>query len=230
MRMCLRLVPAVMAISGSLSVLYPGRALAQSTGVVDEGNFTITRGGAPYGTESFKIIKRLGAEGIEYAAQCTRTLDGRIIRTMLYADSTGNLTTYSRATTGSGQGQLTARRALNRLTVNQDGTQASSRDYMFAPGSVILDDDVIHHLYFVTWRDSRDLGFVAPSGRTSGHGSLTEVGRESLAIGRATIPAIHYSFGSGDDRRDIWVDSSRRLLKVSFPAGQIVGIRDLPPR
>jgi hypothetical protein len=203
---------------------------AQPTGVVDEASFTMTRGGAPYGTESFKIIRRLGTQGVEYAAQCTRTLEGRVVRTMLSADSMGNLTSYSRGTTGSGQGQLTARPASNRLTVNEEGAQASSRDYMFAPGSVILDDDVIHQFYFVTWRDARNLTFVAPGGRTTGHGTLTEVGREELVIGRSTVAAVHYEFGSGDDRREIWVDSSRRLLKVTHPSRQIVGMRDHPPR
>jgi hypothetical protein len=222
MRMWLRLVPAALALAVPLA--------AQPTGVVDDASFTMTRGGTPYGTEAFKIVRRLGNEGIEYVAQCTRTIEGRIVRTMLKADSTGAPTSYSRATTGPGQGQLTARRAVNRLTVNEEGSQASSRDYMFAPGSVILDDDVIHQLYFVTWRDPRTLGFVAPGGRATGQGTLTEVGREGVVVGGTTISAVHYEFGSGDDRREIWVDSSRRLLKVTHPAKQIVGTRDLPPR
>jgi hypothetical protein len=222
MRTWLVVVPAVLATSVP--------AVAQQTGVVDEASFTITRGGAPYGTESFKIIRRLGAQGVEYAAQCTRTLEGRVVRTMLSADSTGNLTSYSRATTGSGQSQLTARPAQNRLTVNEDGAQASSRDYVFAPGALILDDDVIHQLYFVTWRGPRSLTFVAPGGHRTGQGNLTEVGREDVAIGRTSVAATRYAFGSGDDRREIWVDSERRLLKVTHPSRQIVGIRDLPPR
>ena len=220
--MWLRLVSVALAISVPLR--------AQTTGVVDEASFTVTRAGVPYGTESFKIVRRLGTQGVEYAAQCTRTIEGQVLRTMLSTDSTGNLTSYSRATTGSGQGRLTARPALNRLTVNEEGSQASSRDYMFAPGTVILDDDVIHQLYFVTWRDPRSVAFVAPGGRSTGTGTLTEVGREDLALGGTTVAAVHYSFGSGDDRREIWVDSERRLLKVTHPSRQIVGIRDLPPR
>ena len=214
MRMWLRLVSVALAISVPLR--------AQTTGVVDEASFTVTRAGAPYGTESFKIVRRLGTQGVEYAAQCTRTIEGQVLRTMLSTDSTGNLTSYSRATTGSGQGRLTARPALNRLTVNEEGSQASSRDYMFAPGTVILDDDVIHQLYFVTWRDPRSVAFVAPGGRSTGTGTLTEVGREDLALGGTTVAAVHYSFGSGDDRREIWVDSERRLLKVTHQSRQIV--------
>jgi hypothetical protein len=222
MSMWLRLVSASLLVAGSAS--------AQPAGVIDEANFTFTRAGAPYGTETFKIVRRLGAEGTEYVAQCTRTIEGRIVRTALTTDSAGSPTSYSRATTGSGQGQLTARRATNRLTVNEEGAQASSRDYVFAPGTLILDDDVIHQLYFVTWRDGRSLAFVSPGDRTTGQATLTEVGRENLAIGSALVPAVRFAFGSGANRREIWVDSSRRLLKVAHPAREIVGMRDLPPR
>ena len=218
----LRVIPATAVFATS--------AAAQSSGLVDEGTFTITRAGAPHGTESFRVIRRLGTEGVEYVAQCTRTMEGKIVRTSLTADSVGNALSYSRATTGAGQGQLTARRAMNRLTVNEEGPQASSRDYVFAPGSVILDDDVIHQVWFVTLRAPRSFGFVAPAGRVSGQAVLTEVGRESVTVGGTSIQALHYVLGTGDDRTEVWIDSSRRLLKVAYPARQIVGTRDLPPR
>jgi hypothetical protein len=119
---------------------------------------------------------------------------------------------------------------MNRLTVNEEGPQASSRDYVLAPGSLILDDDVIHQLYFVTWREPRSIEFVVPGGRTTGQGVLTEVGSESVTIGGTTVPAVRYAFGAGNDRREIWIDSSRRLLKVAHPASHVIGTRDLPPR
>lgn len=205
-------------------------AAAQATAVIDEGSFTITRAGAPFGTESFKIIRRLGTDGVEYVAQCTRTSEGRVVRTSLTSDSSGNPASYLRTATGAGPGQMTARRATNRLTVNEEGPQASSRDYAFAPGSLILDDDVLHQLYFVTWREPRTIRFVAPGLKAIGQGTLTEVGREIITLSGTDVPAVHYVFASGDDRREIWIDSSRRLLKVAHPSRQVVGIRDLPPR
>jgi hypothetical protein len=71
---------------------------------------------------------------------------------------------------------------------------------------------------------------VSPGERTTGQGTLTEVGRENLTIGNASVPAVRYAFGTGDNKREIWVDSDRRLLKVAHPAKDIVGVRDLPPR
>ena len=222
MSMWHRLVPAALVAGVSLP--------AQTSRVIDDASFTLTRAGAPFGTESFKIVRRLGAEGIEYVAQCTRTLEGRVLRTSLSIDSSGNPTTYTRTSTGANPGQMTARLAMNRLTVTEQGAQASSRDYVFSPGTVLLDDDVIHPLYFVTWRELPELSFVELVGRVAGKGPLVEVAREDIAIGSATIPAVRYAFGSGDDKREIWVDSERRLLKVALPTRQVVGTRDLPPR
>ena len=222
MRMWIRVVPTLLVLAAS--------APAQSSGAIDEGSFTFTRAGEPYGTESFKIVRRLGAQGFEYVAQCTRTFDGRIVKTALTTDSGGNPTAYTRTTSGPVSGRLTAQRALNRLTVNEEAAQASSRDYPFEPGTLLLDDDVIHQLYFVTWRDPRNLRFVAPVGRSTGQAGLTEVSREDVAIGGVNVPSIRFAFGEGDDKREIWIDFSRRLLKVAVPSRQIVGTRDLPPR
>src|SRR4051812_6469912 len=74
MRMWRRDVPAALAIAAFVGAP-PSAAQAPAMGVVDEASFTMTRGGVPYGTESFRIVRRLGAEGVEYAAQCTRTLE-----------------------------------------------------------------------------------------------------------------------------------------------------------
>lgn len=217
-----RVIPALLLIAST--------ATAQSSVVIDEATFTFTRGGAAYGTESFKIIRRIGADGVEYVAQCTRTIEGRIVKTALTADSAGSATSYSRTTTGAGAVQLTARRALNRLTIHEQGGQASTRDYLFAPGTVLLDDDVIHQWYFVTWRAPRTLLFLTPGGRASTQGVLTEVGRENVDLGSGTLPAAKFVFGTGDAAREIWVDSERRLLKIAYPAQRLIGTRDHPPR
>jgi hypothetical protein len=216
-----RVAPLLLALAAS--------AEAQ-TRIVDEATFTFVRAGSPFGTENYKIVRRLGTDGPEYLAQCTRSMSGRIVKTTLTTDSIGSPTTYIRTVTGDGGGAMNAHRTLNRLTVDEAGQQYSTRDYMFAPGSLILETDVIHQLYFVTLGSPRGVTFVVPGNRDSGEASLTEAGRDNVVIGRTSVPALHYLFGTGDSRREIWVDSSRRLLKVSIPALQIVGTRDTPPR
>lgn len=218
----LRVVPALLVLATA--------APAQTSGVVDEATFSFTRDGAAYGTEAFKIVRRRGADGVELLSQCTRTMDGRVVKTVLTTDGDGNATNYTRNTTGGAVTQLVARRALNRLTVNEEGAQSSSRDYVFTPGTLILDDDVIHQLYFVTARDPGTFSYVTPGGRASAQGTLAEVGREIVEIGGVSVAATKFAFGAGDTRREIWVDSGKRLLKVTYPAKRIVGVRDLPPR
>jgi hypothetical protein len=213
-----------------VALLVAAQASAQQSAVLDEGSFTLTRAAAPYGTETFKIIRHLGAQGVEYISQSTRTIEGKVIRSALTADSAGSPTSYTRATTGGSQGRITASRAMNRLTVNEDGANASSKDFVFGQGSLILDDDVIHQLYFVTWREPRSIRFVSPASRRAGQAVLTEVGRESVTIGRTNVSAVKYVFGEGDDKREIWIDSNRRLLKVAHPARQLIGTRDQLPR
>jgi hypothetical protein len=202
---------------------------AQPAAVIDEGTFTLTRASAPLGSETFKIFRRQGADGAEYVAQCTHTIEGSVVRTALTVDSSGTATSYSRATTGSPGSQLTARRALGRLTVEETGSRSSTEDFLFAPGSLILDDDLVHQLYFVTWRGDRPIKYVAPGTRGVAEAALSEVGDETISLGNESVSATHFAFGSGDARRDIWIDSNRRLLKVSIPSRQIEAIRDRRP-
>ena len=101
---------------------------------------------------------------------------------------------------------------------------------MVHTASLILDDDLLHQLYFVTWRAlPRAIGYVAPGARTSSEDALVEIGRETVTIAGQRIPAWRFAFGTGATRRDIWIDSGKRLLRVSVPAQQIEGTRDLPP-
>jgi hypothetical protein len=223
--MWLRLVP-LFAVAAALS--------AQPARVVDDATFSLSVAGAPFGTESFKIVQRAGREGPEFAVQAARTIEGRVVRSALTTDSVGNLTSYSRTVTGANPGQLSARPAMNRLTVNEEGGQTSSRDYPVGPGTVILDADVIHSLYFVAWQKKGEVRFsvhfVDVTGRVAGVVVVTEVGQEEVALGSGTVTATRYSIGGGDLKREIWVDSDRRLVKVAHPARQLIGIRDLPPR
>jgi hypothetical protein len=208
-----RLVPAFLVMASTAS--------AQSTMVVDEGTLAVTRGGVSLGTEAFKIVRRQGAEGVEFVAQCTWTVPGRVVKTALTVDSGGSPTSYSRTTSGSSPG---------RLTVDETGDRASTKDYLFEAGSLILDEDLHHQLYFVTWKVSTaPIAYVAPGSRASGRGAVVDLGPETLTIGKQSVQATHFAFGIGAAKRDIWIDSKRRLLKVSVPSQRIEAVRELSP-
>lgn len=218
------LVPILMILASEV--------VAQPAGLVDDASLVLTRAGAPFGTEAFRIVRRGGSEGIEYRVQATRTVDGRVVKSALTTDSAGSATTYSRSVTGVGAGQLLARRSLDRLTVEEKGARGSrvTKDYVFPAGTLILDDEFLHHLYFVTWRTAPTaIGFVSLRAPTTAHGTVAEIGPETVTIRGQAIPAWHFAFGEGNARRDIWIDSQRRLLKVFVPSRQIEGTRDFPP-
>lgn len=217
-----RLVPVLLVTASAL----PG----QTTQMVDEGTMTVTRAGIAVGSEAFKIIRRQGSDGVEFVAQSTWTVPGRIVKTALTVDSRGSPTSYSRTAAGSTPGQLTVRRTPGRLSVDETGSRASTKDFLFEPGSLILDDDLVHQLYFVTWKpSSAAIAYVAPGSRASGQAVLVEIGHETLTIGKQSLRATHFAFGTGNARRDIWIDSKRRLLKVAVPYQRIEAVRDLPP-
>jgi hypothetical protein len=218
----LRLVPALIAFAASMG--------AQSSILVDEATFVIRQSGGLLGTESFKIIRRLGSDGPEYMAQAVRTIEGQVVKSALTCDSSGGATKYSRAVTGRSPAQISAQRSPGRLTVDETGVRTSTKDYLFGPGALIIDDDLIHQLYFATWRDgSRSIAYVSPGSGSAGTTALAALGRETVTIGRDTIAAWRLAFGTGIAKRDIWVDSSRRLLKVSIPSQRLEATREQPP-
>ena len=208
-------------------------ALTQTT-PVDQGTFTITRAGAPYGTEAFLIIRQPGANGAAYTLSATRSLEGRTIRSSLKTDSLGGPITYMRQEIGASPGTLTASgNNAGRLTVNVgEGGERSSKDYLLSSGTLLLEEDLVHQLYFVCLDGRpRSIAYVSPDSRTASTGALTAVGEEEVELGtRARVAARHFAFGSGAARRDIWIDSNGRLLRISIPGRQIEAVRSEPPR
>jgi hypothetical protein len=206
--------------------------LAQST-PVDQGTFTITRAGAPYGTEAFLIIRQTGANGADYTLSATRLLDGRTIRSSLKTDSLGGPITYMRQEIGGSPVTLTASGSAGRLTVNVgEGGDRSSKDYLVSTGTLLLEEDLLHQLYFVCLDGRpRTIAYVSPDSRTASTGALTVVGDEEVALGNATrVTGRHFAFGSGAAKREIWIDSNGRLLRISIPGRQIEAVRSEPPR
>lgn len=220
------LIPAVFAL-----VATRGRA---QTAPVDQGSFTVTKAGVPFGSESFLIIRQPVSEGASYTLSSTRVIQGRTIRTSLKTDSMGYPITYMRQEVGGSPATLTATgQNFGRLTVNlSKGDDRSSKDYLIKPGTLILDDDLLHQLYFVCLNDHpRSIPYVSPESQGSATGTLAAVGTDDVELGnKARVAGRHYSFGSGDEKREIWIDSSGRLLRVSIPGRQIEAVRDEPPR
>lgn len=214
-------------IAGLLSA---STALAQGQ-VIDEGAFTVTKPGGQSQTETFKIV-RLDADVLQATGQILA--GNQRITSRLRTDASGIPLEYAR-TVWDGRtkvSEVTAAASTGRLSVltkNQRGDE-SMREYPLSGGrSVILDDELLHETYFVTLAKAAtsaqviDLRSPRPLSFT-----ITARGLESIQVGGRTVTATHYSMEGGSVRRDFWVDSAGRLLRVEASSGLKATREDLP--
>jgi hypothetical protein len=200
-------------------------AWAQGTRIVDEGSFTISISGRTAGRESFRISAVSRGDATEYVATANLTYGDRRVSPELRTAANGamvdySVTTRSGASTDEWKGGVDRGRLAARIT---SGRSTSAREYIVPPGTLVLDDDVMHHAWFLVHRSRNgNVPVVVPRrGDVTSNASMMTVGEESQATHvRATIAgSVH----------EIWVDQAGRLLKVEVPGRNLVAIRDDPP-
>ena len=212
-------------------------ARAQSPSrTLDEGTFLISRNGTPIGRESFRIIQTSGSAPEAFRATAQVAIGERRIMPTLTCDSAGAPLSYDVAVQGgSDQGaRFQARARPGRFTSmlrTRDGE--STREFVVPPGVVVLDEDVLHQLYFVTIRGRRSgsITILAPRTGEQGAAKLENLGASLVDIGGNSIAATHFALtASGFPKRDFWIDSAGRVLRVVIQERGIVAQRDEPPR
>jgi hypothetical protein len=222
-----------MRLRSALSLLVLASAPVGAQGrVIDEGVFSITRTGAPAATESFKIVH---AEGDAILATGQVTAGGRRLTSALTTDATGTpvkyeLSAYENGALTQHVGALAQGGRLSTLSKDGHGNE-SMTEYPLATGkSLILDDDLVHQTYFVTL--AKRSGMVQVIEPRSAHRltlTLAAIGPEPVTIGGRSATATHYSLGNGLGRRDFWVDSEGRVLRVETSQG-LKAVREELPR
>jgi hypothetical protein len=176
------------------------------------------------------------SSGEAYRATAQVALGDRRIVPTLTCDSLGSPVTYDVAVQGGSDpaARLSARARPGRFTSllrTRDGE--STREFVMPTGVVVLDDDVIHQLFFVTMagRRSRSLTILAPRSGLQVIGNLENLGPSAVDIGGMTIPATHFSLSApGLPRREFWIDAAGRVLRAATPERGILAQRDEPPR
>ncbi|HEX6313485.1 MAG TPA: hypothetical protein VFZ73_01440 [Gemmatimonadaceae bacterium] len=210
-------------------------AEAQVGRIADQGSFTISMNGRTAGRENFRISAIGGGDITEYLARGEVTYgDRRVTPELLRTTPEGavveyKVTTRSGATTESWEG-ASARSRFGVRIVSARGT--SVREHIIPAGAILLDDEVIHHHWFLVHRTrSGSIPVVVPRrSDVQARVSMTTVGDETLQIGNHGIPATHIrATVDGGEVHDIWVDKSGRLLKVALPGRNLVAVRDDPP-
>ena len=224
----LSLVPQVaLAVALAVPAFGQGRAM-------DEGTFLLSRGGAQVGSESFQILGMPGTQLLRLTAQ--QTIGDHRTMSSLTADSLGTPQAYSVTVKVGGvmELDLKAMGAAGRLSSrSQDsrGTE-SMKEYVIAPGgTVVLDDQVVNHYYFVALqRRGGAVKVVVPRLGRDFPATLTPGGLEPIDVGGRSVTATKYTLsgGGGAGTRELWVDAAGRLLRVSLPGGVMATREELP--
>jgi hypothetical protein len=207
-----------------------------SSRTLDEGTFLIARNGAPVGRESFRISQAPPPAAETYRATAQVALGDRRLVPTLTCDSAGAPISYDVALQGGADpGARFSSRArpgrFSSLLRTREGE--STREYVVPSGVVVLDDDVVHQLYFVTigGRRSGSITILAPRSGVQAIARLENVGQSVVDIGGKSIPSTHFALTApGFPRREFWIDSAGRVLRAEIPERGIVAQRDEPPR
>ncbi|MGH7625706.1 MAG: DUF6134 family protein [Gemmatimonadaceae bacterium] len=217
----------------------PLPSLAQAV-VVDEGTFSISRGGSRIGRESFTIRRSPGPGGDVYVANATVDFDAQRLSPALRADNSFSPLAYQLEVRSGGtvQEQLKGLVGRGRFSAQMRTPKGeSTKEYIVSDGALILDDDVFHQYYFVAQRAAQmgagggTIPVVIPRRNMQMIMRVKPAGTEKVTIGGTAIDARQYVLTEpGGATRHVWVDSAGRVLKVSLDAQGIVAVRDELPR
>ncbi|MBV9880319.1 MAG: hypothetical protein JO180_07480 [Gemmatirosa sp.] len=213
-------------------------ALAAQVSTADEGSFTVTRQGARIGREEFRIVKQPVAGGVEYVARGLTAYGDRRVTAALQTNATGAPLRYQvDVKNGSDtEARLTGTIVHGRFSAQiKTARGEAASEFAAGDGAVLLDDE-IYHQYFFLGLGGRLAGgassvpVVVPRKNSEGTAQLRQGGSEPVTIGGQSVPATRLVISwPGSPERNVWVDATGRVLKVTLPALGVVALRDDPP-
>lgn len=228
------MTPARLASSIGLLALLAHPARAQGSAVIDEATFTITRAGTPVGRESFRVIRAAAPGGQAFQATGTSVLGDVKATSRLGTDSIGRPVAYESEVSERGQlvQRLRGRGRPSRFSILvQTRTGESAREYMLPNGTLLLDEDLFHHFFFVGLAAKEgEVVVISPRSAQQVTMRLQAPGQDSVEVAGRVLAARRFSLSNGQGPRHVWVDDQGRLLKVEVPDRGFVALRDDPPK
>lgn len=235
-----RAVPAILApvVLVAASQTAMPRAVVAQVVPVDEGSFTVSRGGARLGREEFRILRQPSGATSAYVARATGVYGDRRITPALQTDAEGTPERYQVEVRRGGavEQQVSAQTAGThfRAQTRTDAGEAA-REYLIEPGTVVIDDELYHQYYFLVRRAAGGNGarvsVLAPRRNAQSVVTVTLDGTERVNVGGRPIEARHYVLTDrAAGRREVWADAQGRVLRVVLPAEGIEAVRDDVPR
>lgn len=218
-------------------VLAPSAGAAQIT-TLDEGSFRIWVNGTEAGTETFVIRRSSAAPDAPVIASGEIRLnepDGPVQLRPLLGTSGPlfTITGYQVDIVGPVEQRVVVEVNGDRLrATTRSPAGQREREYRAAPGTLVLDSGVIHQFYFLARRFPDTGGtvpVVVPRAGRQAEFRVEVVGRETVEIGGARLPARHLRAGQGSDVYDVWADDAGRILRVQHGPSGLLAVREAAP-
>jgi hypothetical protein len=229
----------LLTLAVALTLGLPSLSLAQVT-TVDEGSFTITRGGTKpsdrIGQESFTIRRTRGPGGDVVVANATVTFDTEHLAPALRTDTSFSPLAYQvEVRTGSDVERLRGRIGGGRFSAQLKNAKGeSSKEYIVSDGALILDDDIFHQYYFMVQRargGSATIPVVIPRRNTQETMRIQAGANEQVRVGTSSVEGRRYTIQEPTGAtRQVWADAQGRILKVQLDATNITATRDALPQ
>ncbi len=212
------------------------RPVAGQVTVVDEGSFTISRGGDRIGREDFSIRHVPTTPGaFETLTRGLVVLGTRRLTVDFSADSTGLPARFQSKTMVEGRtgetyrAEVTGRRYSARA-LRTSGE--SARELLLPEHALLVEDGVFHILQFVVARGAGTVEAVVPARGVVLKLTIEAAGADRVSIALQSIDARKFIVREGTSAlvREVWTDGVGRLLKVAVPAERLLAVRDEAPQ
>ena len=208
---------------------------AQAT-VVDDGSYTLSRNGERIGREDFSIRHvPTSAGAYESLTRGVVVIGTRRLTVDLSADSIGRPVRYQSKSAEDGhagdsyRAEVVGRRFSARIV---RGSGESARELLLPPGTLVVEDGLLHPLQFVVARGRGTVPAVVPSRNAVVTLTVEDAGADRVSIALQSINARKFTVREDASGlvRDVWVDGAGRVLKVAVPSEKLVALRDDAPR
>lgn len=223
-----------------LLLCLPLPATAQSARV-DVGSFTTFVDGRRTGREQFSLQATTSADGRNFELRMESASGEHRSAVRLETDSAGTPLRYSveeregaRVTL-----RLGGQRVRGRFATLARGTRGeAAREYMLAPGAIVLENDGVHQ-YSILLRnrmlgagDSLPVPILSPVQNRQGRVMLTlESLADTVTIAGSRRTARRWSVVTdAGDARLIWADPDGRILRLRIASRHFEALRDDVPR
>ncbi len=212
----------------------PGGASAQ---LVDKGTFYLTVNGEALGTEEFEIRRSGAGNAQTILAQGTVTYRaGGTVQTILKTTGPSMMVIHYRVKTGGGaQGSTDGAKEVivvrlgNRFEARTKAEWGEElREYRARTETALLEEEVAHHHFLLApliQTGATSVHMLSPLSETETELVGVSQSDESITIGVENIATTKLRIGAGAGLRELWFDSSGRVMRVSIPARNFLAER-----